>query len=161
MVKKSVEHFFLFFFCVRGMANLVEHWFNLLYRVHADNSTDARSQDCDPFLRANNKKSNPTRSIKNSSEGSKPPLMAICHCSLQSPGGPGVPQCSKIALPLHKVQPELYGTMLRQPRSIECGVKRIVRNTGDDESVVGPQPVIQHQEVLERIDNRKMENTLQ
>ena len=42
--------------CVRGMANLVEHWFNLLYRVHADNSTDARSQDCDPFLRANNKK---------------------------------------------------------------------------------------------------------
>ena len=87
--------------------------------------------------------------------------MAIRHRDLQCPGGPRVAQCSKIALPLHKVQPELYGTMLRQPRSIECGVKRIVRNTGDDESVVGPQPVIQHQEVLESIDNRKIEKTLQ
>ena len=33
--------------CVRGMGNLVEHWFGLLFRVHADNNTDAESQDCD------------------------------------------------------------------------------------------------------------------
>ena len=88
-------------------------------------------------------------------------MMAIRHRDLQCPGGPSVPPCSKVALPLHKVQPEFCGTMPQKPRSIESGVKRIVRNTGDDESVVGPQPVIQHQEVLERIDNRKMENTLQ
>ena len=72
-----------------------------------------------------------------------------------------MPQYSKIALPLHKVQPEFCGTMFRKPRSIERGVKRIVRNTGDDESVVGPQSVIQHQEILEGIYNRKMENPLQ
>ena len=72
-----------------------------------------------------------------------------------------MPQYSKIALPLHKIQPEFCGTMYRKPGSIECGVKRIVRNTGDDEPVVGPQPVIQHQEVLEGIDNRKMEKSLQ
>ena len=72
-----------------------------------------------------------------------------------------MPQNSKVALPHHKVQPELCGTVPRKPRSIESGVKRIVRNTGDDESVVGPQPVIQHQEVLEGIYNRKMENPLQ
>ena len=31
--------------CVRGMGNLVEHWFGLLFGVHAVNNTDAESQD--------------------------------------------------------------------------------------------------------------------
>ena len=102
-----------------------------------------------------------SKAVHPNDECSNPPLIGIGNRSLQCPGGPQMPHYGKIALPLHKVQPKLCGTIFRKPRSIERGVKRIVRNTGDDESVVGPQPVIQHQEVLEGIYNRKMENTLQ
>ena len=32
---------FPYIVCVRGMENLVDHWFGLIFRVHADKNTDA------------------------------------------------------------------------------------------------------------------------
>ena len=37
---------FAYIVCVRGMGNLVEHWFGLPFTIHADNNTDAESQAC-------------------------------------------------------------------------------------------------------------------